>query len=80
MSTEKITVNIDFTARYQVSGSTEMTKADYAQWCSKIDNAKGFEREEVAKELIHELGIRLERDGELDEFEVEDFSAPAIDG
>lgn len=72
-SDEKIAVEITFRARGECRVHVEMTRAEYADWCDRIDEAGWSEREDLAEELAAEVGADLSRDTELTDLEVEDF-------
>ena len=69
---EKRAVSFTIQARYQVGGEVEMTEEEFAQWCERIDNARGFERERVAQDLMDFAGLDY-RDGDVDDDEIDEF-------
>ncbi|MCP1316400.1 hypothetical protein [Halomonas sp. 707B3] len=69
---EKRVVQFSIQARATLMGEVELTEEEYDEWCSKIDSAKGFEREQVAEELAFLAGIDW-RDADLSDDEVDEF-------
>lgn len=73
MSGDKIKVR--FTVKEEINhvGTVEMTRKEYDEWCDRIDNARGFHRQEVADELMDLANVRREfgdcTDAEVDDFE-----------
>lgn len=68
-------VKIEIRARVRYSGEIELSQADYDAWCEKIDNARGFRRDDVAQELMDEAGIRIGEPEDEDDFEIDTFES-----
>ncbi len=77
---EKRTVQFSIKARATVMGEIELTQEEYDAWVSKIDSAKGFERERLAEELAFQSGVDWMdaefSDDEVDEFDWKEQDAP----
>ena len=66
----KVVVNI--TEKITYGAVLTMTKKDFKKWSDRVDKAKGFDKEQVAFDLMTLAKIRP-GDGDPSDMEVEDF-------
>lgn len=70
-------MKIDFTIKASVTyaGTVTMTKAEFQSWCQDIDNARGFERDRLAHDLLDKAGIdESDPSWSNDDFQIDDFA------
>jgi hypothetical protein len=60
-------------AKVRYDGELEVTSEQYDEWCSRIDSAKGFRREDVAQDLLTAAGMSTGDPSDWDDFEVDVF-------
>lgn len=70
---DKIKVQVMLEARMHCEFECEMTRKQYDEYCERIDNARGFEEESVADDVLDLAGIDIYRNGEIERLRVEDF-------
>lgn len=66
-------VRFEVTARVRYDGEMEMTQEQYDDWCKRIDSAKGFQRENVAQDLLDVSRMGTADPTDWDDFEVDTF-------
>lgn len=70
---DKIKVRFSVTEEVRHSGTVEMTRAEYEEWCDRIDSARGFRRQEAADDLIDLANLdrrnAFATDAEIDDFD-----------
>lgn len=75
----KKTVKIGITEKISYIAEVEMTEQEYKDWCNKIDSARGWNREEVAQELMELCHLNRTMDGDVSDAEVDDFFCPGFE-
>lgn len=70
---DKIKVQISFTAQIETGATIEMTREEYNEWCERIDNARGYEQQRVAEDLMSKADVDFFPHGDISRVEVEDF-------
>jgi hypothetical protein len=71
------TVAVDFliVGRWTVRGEARMSREKYEALGQRIDDRpRGFDRTKLADDVMEALGVDV-RDGEIDDFEVDEFYA-----
>ena len=71
MDKKVVVVQLQETITY--NAEVEMTEDEYNEWCDKIDNARGFQREVVAQDLFDTCRINRMTDGDVTDTSIEDF-------
>lgn len=77
MSDEKVQVRVSIRGEARWVGEVEMSRAEYEEWCERIDDARGHEQDRVANEVMDRARIDF-RDVDVDDLEVDDFFAPSV--
>lgn len=79
MADKTFKVSYSIEGRWTASGSAQLIEAKYRQLCSDLDSgARGYERQRVAEVVMETLGVNFS-DGEIDDFEIEDFCSPELE-
>ena len=70
---DKIKVNVSIEGRWRAGGTVELTREQYEALGARLDaRPRGYERERLAEEIMDACQIEL-RDGDVEDFEIEDF-------
>lgn len=65
-------VYVSVTSKSTYIGELEMTQAEYDALNKEMDDARGFDSEEIANELVDRMGL-LGEPTNVDDFEVDEF-------
>jgi hypothetical protein len=66
-------VKVQITEKVTYLSEVEMTESEYKDWCDRIDNASGWEKESVGEELMDLCRLSRVMDGDYHDTQVEDF-------
>lgn len=69
----KKTVKVQITEKITYLAEVEMTESEYREWCNKIDDARGWDTENVAQDLMDVFRLNRTMDGDYHDTKVEDF-------
>lgn len=75
----KYVVDVMIEGRARYYASVEMTREQYEEWCERVDDAHGFEAEQVAEELLDKTGVDVMRDIDVSSLRVEDFNSETLE-
>ena len=70
---DKVKVKVMVEGRCCWAAEVEMTTVEYAEWCERIDNARGMGKTDAAEELLDLAKVDIARDMDITEMRVEDF-------
>lgn len=77
---DKIRVEVSFEGRWVACGVYEISKAQYEEFCAKLDAwPRGYDKHRLAEQIFDALNIDF-RDGEVEDLEVDDFYSLDNDG
>jgi hypothetical protein len=69
---DKIRVQVEIKETVRYGAYIEITREEYDEWCERIDNARGFKREDLASEMMDFANID-HRHGDYSDSEIEEF-------